>query len=75
MEYEQAMTLFHVQRIEDMKWDATNSALVVMATVGPMDERKSTPLAFSLSPEAAQSLADVLPIAIEERPAEGSPRQ
>lgn len=75
MEYEALQTLFHVQRIEEMAWDALNQALVVKAVVGPIDGSRSVPLAFSLSPEAARSLAEVLPLAIEERPREAAAKQ
>lgn len=75
MQLEKVETQFHVQRIVDMGWDALNEALLVLAQVGPLDGAHASRLVFSLSPEAAQSLADVLPQAIAGRAPEGPAKQ
>lgn len=75
MEYEKTMTLFHIQRIADMQWDALGEALVLLLEVGPTDGSRRMPMAISIDPVAAEVLLDVLPQALAGRPGEEPPRQ
>lgn len=75
MEYEQVLSLFHIQSIEEMTWDGLSEVLCLKVRMGPVDESRSLESVVTLSPEAAEQLAAVLPQALEERPDAGAPMQ